>query len=739
MLIDELNGARLAKPFETLGLQPLEGGGFLMRAWLPGAEAVEVLSLDGNKKICSLERVHEDGLFEKRLPDAKEPFHYKFSVTYKDSVNEVVDPYQFRDEAYYGLSTMNETPANVYKTMGAHLIEVDIDGVKVKGTKFVVYAPSATCVSVIGDFNFWDGRRHPMARSMMGNWVLFVPGLGAGLRYNYEIKDPQGNRLPHKADPVGFYHEQYPSFASVISDQTTYQWHDDGWREAQLCDKLKKPISIYEIHFGSWKRDAQGKSLSYRQMADELTSYVKQMGYTHVELMPVMEHPFTGSWGYQPTGLFAPTSRYGTIDDFKYFVDTMHQNGIGVILDWVPAHFPTDAFGLARFDGTCVYEYEDPRRGWHPDWNSLIYDFGRDTVRRFLIASALIWLDYYHVDGLRVDAVASMLYWDYSRKPGEWIPNVDGGNINYEAVSFLKWFNEEVYRNYPGAMTIAEESTAFTGVSRPTYTGGLGFGFKWNMGWMHDSLEYMQTDPFFRKYHHGEMSFSMIYAYNENFILSISHDEVTHGKRSLLYKMPGDEWQQAANLRSYLGFQYAHPGKKLNFMGSEFGQTSEWNVDSQLDWWLLKFEKHQGIQRLVRDLNDLYLNDPCLWENDYDPKSFMWLDVNDAEHSVFAMMRMDKDRDDEIIAVSNFTPVPYIAYRLGVPKPGTYKVVLNTDDRSYWGSGYGTGTDEFEASTISWQNQYHSIVLDLPPLATVFVKRVKEAGGKQDNKPGNSK
>lgn len=725
MLIDELNGARLTNPFEVLGLQPNHGGrGYILRAWLPGAKEVTCLSLNGSKEICTLDCTAPDGLFEKELPDVTQPFNYKFKVKYLDSSIEVVDPYQFRDEAFYGLSTMYESPANLYKTLGAQVIELDIGGVKVKGTKFAVYAPSATCVSVIGDFNFWDGRRHPMARSLLGHWVLFVPGLGVGQRYKFEIKDPQGNRLPHKSDPVGFYHEQYPSFASIICDQTTYKWNDSAWQKSQLNDKLKRPMSIYEVHLASWKRKADGSSLSYRELADELVKYVKEMGYTHVELMPVMEHPFSGSWGYQPTGLFAPTSRFGGIDDFKFFVDTCHQNNIGVILDWVPAHFPTDAHGLARFDGTPLYEYEDPRRGWHPDWNSLIYDFGRDTVRNFLVASALVWLDYYHIDGLRVDAVASMLYWDYSRKDGEWVPNVDGGNINYEAVSFLKWFNETVYRLHPGAMTIAEESTAFTGVSRPTYTGGLGFGFKWNMGWMHDSLEYMSQDPYFRKYHHGEMSFSMIYAYNENFILSISHDEVTHGKHSLLYKMPGDEWQQAANLRAFLGYQYGHPGKILNFMGTEFGQGSEWNHDAQLEWWLLQFDKHHGVQELVKDLNHMYTADPVLYENDYNPDCFKWLDVNDAEHSVFAMLRTSEDHKDETIMVSNFTPVPYVAYRLGVPRPGKYEVVMNTDDKKYWGSGYSTGPKQMQASSISWQSQFHSIVLDLPPLATIFVKRV---------------
>ena len=727
MLIDELNSARLSKPFEVLGLQPNYGAkGYVLRAWLPGAKEVVAVSLKDEKEIAKLNCVSPDGLFEKELPDVNEAFHYKFKVKYPDATVDVIDPYQFREEAFYGLSTMYESPSNFYKTLGAQLIEVEIDGVKVKGTKFAVYAPSATSVSLIGDFNFWDGRRHPMARSLLGHWVLFVPGLGVGQRYKFEIKDPHGNRLPHKSDPVGFFHEQYPSFASIISDQKSYKWHDEKWVKSQLNNKLTRPISIYEVHLASWRRKEDGSSLSYRELADELVKYVKEMGYTHIELLPVMEHPFSGSWGYQPTGLFAPTSRFGNIDDFKFFVDTCHQNNIGVILDWVPAHFPTDAHGLARFDGTPVYEYEDPRRGWHPDWNSLIYDFGRDTVRNFLIASALIWLDYYHIDGLRVDAVASMLYWDYSRKEGEWIPNVNGGNINYEAVSFLKWFNEEVYKHYPQAMTIAEESTAFSGVSRPTFAGGLGFGFKWNMGWMHDSLEYMKQDPFFRKYHHGEMSFSMIYAYNENFILSISHDEVTHGKHSMLYKMPGDEWQQAANLRAFLGYQYAHPGKKLNFMGTEFGQSSEWNHDSQLEWWLLQFDKHQGIQNLVRDLNTLYVKEPLLWKNDYDPSAFKWLDVNDAEHSVFAALRTDEENHSEIIAVSNFTPVPYVAYRLGVPRPGVYQVILNTDDKKYWGSGYSTGPEQLAASNISWQGQYHSIVLDLPPLATIFVKRISD-------------
>lgn len=725
MLIEKLNNAMLANPFETLGLQMVEGKkGLVLTAWLPGALSVKVKSLNGKKQLADMKVVDQEGLFECEFPEAEKEFHYSFEVTYQDSTINVIDPYQFREEAFFGLSTMNLDVSNYYKTMGAQLIELNIEGQVIKGVRFVVYAPSASNVSVIGDFNFWDGRRFPMARSMMGDWVLFVPNIGEGERYKYELKDPMGNRLPHKADPVGFYAEQYPSFASVVYDQTRFKWNDAEWIKSQANDKLKQPMTIYELHFGSWKRHEDGTSLTYREMAAELIPYVKEMGYTHIELLPIMEFPFTGSWGYQPVGLFAPTSRYGSADDFKFFVDECHKAGIGVILDWVPAHFPSDSHGLARFDGTPLYEYEDPRRGWHPDWNSYIYDFGRDTVRRFLVASALFWLDLYHIDGLRVDAVASMLYWDYSRKQGEWIPNVDGGNHNYEAISLLKWVNEEVYKKYPHCMTIAEESTAFPGVSRPTYAGGLGFGFKWNMGWMHDTLEYMKKDPIYRKYHHSEMTFSMIYAYDENFILSISHDEVVHGKLSMLYKMPGDEWQQAANLRAYMGYMYAHPGKKLNFMGTEFAQSAEWNHDSQLQWWLLQFDKHQGQKRLIHDLNKLYVSEPALYNADYDKRGFTWLDHSDYQNSIFAMMRSDETGDNHVIVVSNFTPATHEGYRLGVPVPGTYEVVLNTDSKYYWGSDYDVGGLTFKASNVSWHGQYHSIVINLPPLATLFIKRI---------------
>ena len=726
MLIKELTAARCGKPFDHLGLiKNPEGAGLLLRAWLPGAKAVEVRELGSGKVLAaSMSCIDKNGLFEQPFSSRKKPFSYTLHITYPDSTLDLIDPYQFKDEAYAGLAEMTLQASNLYRTLGSHLVETEVAGEKISGVRFAVYAPSATAVSLIGDFNFWDGRRHPMQRSLCGHWVLFVPGLKEGERYKYELKDPLGNRLPHKADPVGFYSEQYPSFASVVYDQSQYQWSDDEWRKSQLNDKLEQPLSIYELHLASWRRHEDGSSLSYRELAEDLISYVKDMGYTHIELMPVSEHPFSGSWGYQPVGMFAPTSRFGTADDFKYFVDQCHQAGIGVILDWVPAHFPSDSHGLARFDGTPLYEYEDPRRGWHPDWNSYIYDFGRDHVRQFLVASALYWLEYFHIDGLRVDAVASMLYWDYSRKAGEWVPNIHGGNHNYEAISLLRWFNEEVYKNYPHAMTIAEESTAFAGVSRPTFTGGLGFGFKWNMGWMHDSLEYMKRDPVHRKYHHSEMSFSMVYHYDENFILSLSHDEVVHGKHSMLYKMPGDEWQQAANLRAYMGFMYAHPGKKLNFMGTEFAQSTEWNHDAQLQWWLLQFDKHKGQQSLIRDLNHLYRNESAMYEADYIRGGFMWLDHGDAERSVYAMLRRNKAGDQSILSVSSLTPSPVPGYRLGVPEAGTYKVVLNTDSSYYWGSDYDMGGLTFHSEETAIHGQSHSIVINLPPLSTVFIKRV---------------
>ncbi|MGY3871023.1 1,4-alpha-glucan branching protein GlgB [Aeromonas crassostreae] len=723
MFVEHLAAARCADPFSHLGLSANpDGPGLRLRAWLPDALEVRVKDLKSGKIVATLNPSDQPGLFETVFTRRKNPFPYQLLVRYADATSELVDPYQCQDAAWTGLAELTAAPEHLYQTLGAQLTTIDLLGKPVAGVRFAVYAPSATAVSLIGDFNFWDGRRHPMQRSLCGHWVLFVPGLTAGARYKFELKDPMGNRLPHKSDPVGFYCEQYPSFASVVYDHEQYQWQDGDWQARQGGDKRQQPLSIYELHVGSWKRHSNGDSLNWRELASELVGYVTDMGYTHIELMPVSEHPFSGSWGYQPVGMFSPTSRFGSADDFKYFVDQCHQAGIGVILDWVPAHFPSDAHGLARFDGTPLYEYEDPRRGWHPDWNSYIYDFGRNTVRQFLVASALYWLDKFHIDGLRVDAVASMLYLDYSRNAGEWVPNVDGGNHNYEAISLLKWFNEAVYDQYPNAVTIAEESTAFPGVSRPTFLGGLGFGFKWNMGWMHDTLSYMQKEPIHRRYHHNEMTFAMVYHYDENFILPLSHDEVVHGKHSLLYKMPGDEWQQAANLRAYMGYMYGHPGKKLNFMGTEIAQSSEWNHDAQLPWQLLQFPKHAGQQALIRDLNRLYRSEPALFEADHERQGFRWLDHNDADNSILAWLRADLAGETPVLIASNFTPVPRQRYRLGVPTAGHYRVLLNTDSEHYWGSNYDVGV-VFVAEPTPWQGMAHSIVLDLPPLATLFIKQ----------------
>ncbi|EWH12316.1 glycogen branching enzyme [Catenovulum agarivorans DS-2] len=725
MLVNKLEQVNLHNPFNYLGLtENKKQGGYHLNAWAPAAVKVEVVELGTEKSLGFLNQVDDSGLFEGDF-NVNEAFNYKLRISNTEHTYEVIDPYQFKEEAFHAVHYVTMKPQNLYEQLGAQLIDVKLlDGSTIPATRFAVYAPNATAVSLIGDFNYWDGRLHPMEKTQCGHWVLIVPGMQPGTKYKYEIKDPVGNRLPHKADPVGFCAEQYPSHASVVYDHSKYQWNDQAWLEAQAkVDRYKTPMSIYELHAGSWKAryDNNGRTpLSYREMVDELIPYVKDMGYTHIEFLPVSEFPYDGSWGYQPVGMFAPTSRFGTPDDFKYFVDQCHQNGIGVIVDWVPAHFPEDGHGLARFDGTFVYEYEDPRRGWHPDWNSCIYDFGKDNVRQFLVASALFWLDKFHVDALRVDAVASMLYWDYSRNEGEWVPNVDGGNENYEAVSLLRWFNEEVYKNFPHAFTIAEESTAFAKVSRPVFEGGLGFGFKWNMGWMHDSLHFISKDPAYRKYHHNEITFSMVYAYNENFILPISHDEVVHGKGSMMNKMPGDEWQQAANLRCYAAFMFGHPGKKLNFMGNEIGQGHEWNHESSVEWHLLDYPKHQGVQKLYRDLNTLYKTYAPLYQKDHEPGGFEWVEHQDAGQSILSFVRKADDTNQKVYVVCNFTPIPRDGYRLGVKDAGKYKLLLSTDDKSYWGSGYGNN-GEFQAEEKAWQNQSHSILVDLPPLATLYI------------------
>ncbi|HEY8469350.1 MAG TPA: 1,4-alpha-glucan branching protein GlgB [Longimicrobiales bacterium] len=609
---------------------------------------------------------------------------------------------------------------HLYRRLGAHPITVE----GVAGTYFAVWAPNAEEVAVMGEFNRWNRSSHMLRpRGSSGIWEGFIPGVGQGDLYKYHIKSWYYGYRVEKADPVGFRHEEPPRTASIVWD-LAYTWGDDEWmRERERRNAADAPISIYEVHLGSWMRvpEEGHRPLTYRELAPRLAEYVLKMGFTHVELLPVMEHPFYGSWGYQVTGYFAPTSRYGSPQDFMYFIDYLHQHGIGVILDWVPSHFPTDAHGLAFFDGTHLYEHADPRKGFHPDWNSLIFNYGRNEVRSFLLSSAMFWLDVYHADGLRVDAVASMLYLDYSREPGEWIPNIYGGRENLEAIAFLRRLNEEIYRAHPDVQTIAEESTAWPMVSRPTYVGGLGFGMKWDMGWMHDTLRYMSRDPIHRKYHHNDLTFRLLYAFHENFVLPLSHDEVVHGKGSLLGSMPGDLWQKFANLRALFGYMWAQAGKKLLFMGGEFGQWNEWNHEASLDWHLLQYETHQGVQRWVADLNRLYRSEPALHELDFQPAGFEWVDANDAESSVLSFLRRGRSPDDVILVVCNFTPVVRYEYRVGVPRGGFWRELLNGDAKEYGGSGVGN-LGGVQADAIPFHGRPFSLSLVLPPLAVIFLK-----------------
>ncbi|WP_218354882.1 1,4-alpha-glucan branching protein GlgB [Alteromonas lipotrueiana] len=712
----QLAWASCTNPFSKLGKFETPQGQRIC-VWRPDATLVELSLADSEVVLGRLEPDQEPGLFEGTFSELQDDMLYCLHVHYQDRVEKHLDPYQFKTQAFSAVHFIDHQPANLYQQGGAQVITLDGGH---QAIRFCVFAPNASAVSVIGDFNRWDGRLHPLEKTQIGYWVLVMPEVVAGDRYKFQIKDGCGNTLPHKADPLGYQAEQYPSHASVVYDHNEYQWQDESWMAQRGYDKYHQPMSIYEVHLGSWRKpDDERRYLSYHELADTLVPYAVDMGYTHLELMPVSEFPFDGSWGYQPVGMFAPTSRFGTPDDFKYFVDKCHQSGLGVIIDWVPAHFPEDGHGLARFDGSHVYEYDDPRRGWHPDWNSCIYDFGKDSVRQFLVANALFWLDKFHIDGLRVDAVASMLYLDYSRNEGEWIPNVDGGNQNYEAISLLRWMNEEVYRHFPDAMTIAEESTSFAGVSRPVSSGGLGFGFKWNMGWMHDSLSYMSKDPAYRAHHHGQLTFSMVYAYDENFVLPLSHDEVVHGKGSLLEKMPGDEWQAAANLRTYAAYMFGHPGKKLNFMGNELAQFKEWNHDTSLDWHLLEYPKHQGIQHLYRTLNRLYRQHPALYELDHDHTGFSWIDLSNSGQSVVSFIRHNKKRTQQICVISNMTATPYENFRIGVESDKDYTLLLNTDDECFWGSGYAVST-KARAQSVPWNNLPHSIEVTLPPLATVY-------------------
>jgi len=608
----------------------------------------------------------------------------------------------------------------LYGKLGAHSLTAE----GVEGTYFAVWAPNAQQVSVMGDFNGWDKASHPLRpRGRSGIWEGFVPGVGKGALYKYHLVSRYNGYRVDKTDPFAFYNQASPNTASVVWD-LDYAWGDQGWMEERhRHNALNAPIAIYEVHLGSWMRvpEEDDRPLTYRELAPKLTQYVERMGFTHVEFLPLMEHPFLGSWGYQITGFFAPTSRYGSPQDFMGLIDYLHQHGIGVILDWVPSHFPNDEHGIGFFDGSHLYEHADPRKGIHPDWNSFIFNYGRHEVQSFLLSSALFWLDKYHADGLRVDAVASMLYLDYARKEGEWIPNQYGGRENLEALDFLRRFNVEVYRNHPDVQTIAEESTAWPMVSRPTYVGGLGFGLKWDMGWMHDTLEYMANDPVFRKYHHNNLTFRIIYAFFENFTLPLSHDEVVYGKGSLLGKMPGDDWQKFANLRLLFGYMYAQPGKKLLFMGGEFGQWREWNHDGSLDWPLLEYTPHAGLQRWVEDLNRLYRSEPALYELEFDPAGFEWIDCSDFATSVISFIRKGRSTGEIILIVCNFTPVPRFNYRVGTPRGGFWREVLNSDAREYGGGGRGN-MGGVEASPIPFHGRPHSLNITLPPLAAVFLK-----------------
>jgi 1,4-alpha-glucan branching enzyme len=717
--VDLLVEGRLADPHHLLGVHPRDGG-VVVRAWRP--EAATVVARPENAEPVELELRHPAGLFEGFVPDVDAPLSYELEVSYPDGNTFTLrDPYAFAPTlGELDLHLAGEgRHERIYERLGAH--PRDVDGVT--GTAFAVWAPNARAASVVGDFNGWDGRLNPM-RSLgsSGIWELFVPEVDEGQRYKFELKGPGGGLLPLKADPYALAAEVPPETASRVY-VSKHEWRDEEWLEQRrAADPLAEPISIYEVHLESWRRNAlEGhRSLTYLELADELADYANDLGFTHVELLPVMAHPFPGSWGYQVTGYFAPTPRLGEPDDFRSFVERLHGHGLGVILDWVPAHFPRDEWALARFDGTALYEHDDPRRGAHPDWGTLVFNFGRTEVRNFLLANALFWLREYHADGLRVDAVASMLYLDYSRNAGEWVPNQFGGNEDLDAVEFLRRFNELVHEQEPGLVSAAEESTAWPGVSRPTYLGGLGFGFKWNMGWMHDTLDYFQREPVHRRFHHHQLTFSLMYAFSENFVLPLSHDEVVHGKRSLLSKMPGDRWQQLANLRSLYAYMWAHPGKKLLFMGGELAQEREWQHDESLDWHLLEQPGHSGVQVLVRDLNRLYREEPALYEVDFEPAGFMWLEPNDADANVLAFARLPAGKGRPVVCVCNLSPVPREGYRLGLPRPGRWRELLNTDSTFYGGSDVGN-LGGIEASGPAWHGQPQSAELRVPPLAVVWL------------------
>ncbi len=702
-------------PFSVLGRHP-SGDEEVIRAFIPHATEVRVADAP-----YQLERIGDSDLFEWRGKTADLSKHYRLAWRdEQDRPRIMYDPYCFEPVlSEFDLYLFGEGKHwHTYHFLGARVIEVD----GIKGVLFATWAPNAERISVVGDFNNWDGRCHPMrVRGGSGVWELFIPDLNAGALYKFEIRSRIGGQILLKTDPYGRLFELRPGTASIVAADSGHQWNDAAWMEHRgQRDWLHEPMSIYEVHLGSWQKDEHGNFLNYRDLAIRLVDYVKEMGFTHIELLPVTEHPFDGSWGYQTTGYYAPTSRFGSPDDFRFFVDYLHANDIGVLLDWAPGHFPKDAFALARFDGSALYEHEDPRLGEHKDWGTLIFNYGRNEVLNFLFSSALYWLEEFHIDGLRVDAVASMLYLDYSRNEGEWIPNKYGGNENLAAIKFIRQLNEVTHEKHPGSLMMAEESTSWPMVSRPIYLGGLGFSMKWNMGWMNDTLEYISKDPVHRHYHHGVLTFSLLYAFTENFILPFSHDEVVHGKGSMLNKMPGDEWQRFANLRLLYTYMFTHPGKKLLFMGCEFGQGSEWNANAPLDWYVLDYPFHQGVQKLVADLNRLYRNTPALYRYDFESRGFEWVDCNDAAQSVLTYLRHD---GDEIVLVAlNFTPVPREGYRVGVPFEGVYEEVFNSDSEYYGGSNIGNG-HYIPSEPRPWMNQNHSIVLTLPPLAAVVLRK----------------
>lgn len=722
-IIASISDGSHGDPFSVLGLHEVEVAGktkLVLRAFRPEAKSVTAVI---GKKNYELERISDDGLFERVFSRRKNRFRYELNITpHKGKSFSIVDAYQFNSLiSDFDLQLWGEgNHHKAYEFMGAHRRTVD----GVDGTHFVVTAPSATRVSVIGEFNSWDGRVHRMRKFHdQGIWEIFIPHVTNGDYYKYEIKSPVQDPPLKKADPFGFYSELRPGTASIVSDIESYSWGDKKWlKSRQNKQDYSQPISIYEMHLGSWRRKVGEDPgfLNYSETADQLVPYLKDLGYTHVELMPIAEHPYDPSWGYQITGYYAPTSRFGTPEDFMYFVDKCHQADIGVIVDWVPAHFAKDDHGLRRFDGTGLFEHDDPRKGEHKDWGTCIFNFGRTEVQNFLISNAIFWCDKFHIDGLRVDAVASMLYLDYSRDEGEWVPNKYGGRENIEAIDFLRRFNDTVHHHFPGVVTFAEESTSWGGVSRPTETGGLGFDFKWNMGWMNDTLTYIEKDPLFRKYHQDQLTFSLIYAFSEHFTLPFSHDEVVHMKQSMLSKMPGDDWQKFANLRLLYLYMYAHPGKNLLFMGCEFGQWSEWSESRSLDWHLLEWEKHQGLQLLVKDLNGLNKKEKALHQVDFDWRGFEWIDISDADNCVISFIRRAKDPEDFVVVILNFTPTVHYGYKVGVPHAGEYEVLINSDSKFYGGSN--AGDTKIHAEWGEWHNQKANITITIPPLAGVILK-----------------